>query len=177
MPYLTRGYIQVYTGNGKGKTTAALGLALRAVTHGLSVAFIQFMKSGSEQLAAESIGVHTYRSFGKNHETDGWYSPLKPGEPVPLEILTGWDYAREVIASGTHDLVILDELNVAVYFGFIEVDQVLKTLHTKPVSVEVVSTGRGAPQELIDLADLVTNLTEIKHMYQKGVPARKGIDF
>lgn len=175
--HLTRGYIQIYTGNGKGKTTAALGLALRATKNCYSVAFIQFMKHGGERLCAEHIGLTTYRSFGKNHVTDGWYAPRRPDDPYPAEIVAGWVYAQEVIAAGAHDLVILDEINVALAFNFIATDQVVKNLQNRPTHVEIVCTGRGAPPELIAIADLVTELNEVKHMYRSGVPARRGIDF
>ncbi len=174
---LTHGYIQIYTGTGKGKTTAALGLALRATKSGFSVGFIQFMKYGGEQLCAEHIGLTTYRSFGKNHATDGWYAPRRPGDPYPAEIIAGWAYAQEIIAAGAHDLVILDEINVALAFNFLATDQVIKTVQNRPSHVEIVCTGRSAPPELLAIADLVTELNEVKHMYRSGVPARKGIDF
>jgi cob(I)alamin adenosyltransferase len=173
----TKGYIHVYTGNGKGKTTAALGLALRATKNGYSVAFLQFMKYGGERLCAEHIGVTTYQSFGKNHVTDGWYAPRKPSDPYPPEITAGWDFTQAILVAGAHDLVILDEINVALAYNFIAVDQVIKALRDRPHYVEVVCTGRGAPAELIAIADLVTDLTEVKHMYHAGIPARKGIDF
>lgn len=174
---MTRGYLQVYTGNGKGKTTAALGLALRAVQNGYTVAFIQFMKHHGEETCAHHIGVTTYRSFGKNHVTDGWYTPRKPENPPPPEITEGWRFATETIDAGFHDLVILDELNVALSFDFLSIDQVVKTLQNRPIHVEIICTGRGAPIELVECADLVTDLHEVKHMFRTGVPARKGIDF
>lgn len=174
---LNPGYILVYTGSGKGKTTAAAGLALRATSYELKTAFIQFMKDGSEQRLFTSVPHLTYRAFGKNHEADGWYHPLSQGESIPQEIADGWHYAQEIILGGFYDLVILDEINVALLFNFISHVQFINVLHTKPSHVEIVCTGRGAPKELLDLADLVTEFREEKHMYQKGVAARKGIDF
>lgn len=177
MANITNGYLQIYTGNGKGKTTASLGLALRAITNGFTVAFVQFMKCNSERCCAERIGVTTYRSFGKDHEVSGWYSPRKSNEPIPQEIITGWNFARDIIMNGIYDIVILDEINVALLFNFVETKDLISTLQKRPKHVEIVCTGRGAPQELLDIADLVTCFQEIKHMYQKGVSARKGIDF
>lgn len=177
MTHLQNGYVHVYTGNGKGKTTAALGLALRATKSGYSVAFLQFMKYGGEQICAEHIGVTTYRSFGKNHVTDGWYVPRKQDDPYPPEIVNGWVFAEALITEGAHDLVILDEINVALAFNFLSADRVIRTVQNRPRHVEIVCTGRNAPPELLTVADLVTDLNEVKHMYHNGIPARKGIDF
>lgn len=174
---LNQGYILVYTGNGKGKTTAAAGLALRATSYGLKTAFIQFMKDGNEQRLFTPVPHLTYRAFGRNHETNGWYHPLSHGESTPPEVAEGWHYAKEIIEGGFYDLVILDEINVALLFNFISPIQLINLLQSKPQHVEIVCTGRGAPKELLDLADLVTEFREEKHMYQKGIPARKGIDF
>jgi cob(I)alamin adenosyltransferase len=174
---LTRGYLQVYTGNGKGKTTAALGLALRATVHGLRVAFIQFMKNDNERPCAERIGVAAYRSFGKDHRMAGWYHPRKVDEPAPAEVVTGWDWARELITAGRHDIVILDEINVALAFQFLAVQDVLPVLQQRPAHVEIICTGRAAPPELVAVADLVSEIGEVKHMYHTGVAARRGIDF
>lgn len=177
MNKVKKGYIQLYTGNGKGKTTAALGITLRAASSGFRVCFIQFCKGGHDAPPVQQIKNVDYFCFGKNHEIDGWYKPLKPGEAPPAEITAGWTQTKEIIAQNCHDLIILDELNIALYFGFISLEQVIKTLESRPEQQEIVITGRSAPQALIEAADIVTNMEEVRHIYQKGIPARKGLDF
>jgi cob(I)alamin adenosyltransferase len=170
-----RGYVQVYTGNGKGKTTAALGLGLRASGDGLMVFMLQFMKGRrySEIDAIENIDNFTIVQHGR----DEFVSKKDPAR-IDIDLaLDGFEKAKEVLLSGEYDLVILDELNVAVDFGLIPLDDALKLIKDKPEHVELVLTGRGAPEEFMELADLVTEMREIKHFYQKGVEARKGIEF
>lgn len=170
-----RGYIQVYTGNGKGKTTASLGLGLRASGDGCRVIMIQFMK-GRRYSEIDSVGFlpgFTIEQYGR----DEFVSKEEP-EMVDIELAKrGLERAKEVISKGEHDLVILDEINVAIDFGLVKVDDVLQLAVNKPVGMELILTGRYAPQELIDIADLVTEMREVKHFYQKGVAARKGIEF
>jgi cob(I)alamin adenosyltransferase len=177
MSDIAQSFIQVYTGNGKGKTSAAMGAALRAACHGLPVCFIQFLKGRHDQSSVSCIPNITYLCFGKNHETAGWYSPLQAGQTSPEEIVSGWLQAEKCIHSGTYRLVVLDEINVALNFGYLTVQQVQKTLINRPQSVEIICTGRGAPQELLDMADIATEMIEIHHMYQQGIPARPGFDF
>ena len=172
---LNKGYVQVYTGDGKGKTTAALGLGLRAVGAGLKVYMIQFMKGGisSELKSIANIpsfeilpyGLNTFVSKN-NPKTDDLYLAKK-----------GLDYSKEIINSGKYNVVILDEINVAVNFNLVPLDDVLDIVKNKPKNLELILTGRYAPKELIDLADVVTEMKEIKHVYQKGILARKGIDY
>ncbi|KKT23878.1 MAG: Cob(I)alamin adenosyltransferase [candidate division TM6 bacterium GW2011_GWF2_43_87] len=177
MARLMQGFVQIYTGNGKGKTTAAFGAALRAAGNGFSVAFIQFLKPGTDaQLFAHLPAVH-FRAFGRSHTEAGWYHKRLENELPPREIEEGWAFASETILTSTHDVVIIDELNVALLFDFISVESVIEVLQKRPKNREVIITGRGAPQSLIDLADLVTEMREIKHMYQRGVAARLGIEF
>ncbi|HEY6873530.1 MAG TPA: cob(I)yrinic acid a,c-diamide adenosyltransferase [Geobacteraceae bacterium] len=173
---LTQGQIQVYTGNGKGKTTAALGLALRAAGRELMVCMIQFMKGGGpygEHLAAPRLAPYlTIVQTGR----EGWVNRENPDpEDVRLahEALT---MAERALTEGRYDLVILDEINGAVSFGLIGVDEVIALLARKPVAVEVVLTGRNAHERVIEAADLVTEMREIKHYYKAGVPARIGIE-
>jgi len=172
---LARGYIQVYTGNGKGKTTASLGLALRAVGRGLRVCFFQFIKGGGqygEHLAAEKLApLLTVIQTGR----PGWVNTkdITEDRRVAQEALT---QAGQLLTSGDFDLFICDEINGAVSFGLIDVQQVLDLISSKPARVELVLTGRNAHEQVIAAADLVTEMCEIKHYYAAGVPARIGIE-
>jgi cob(I)alamin adenosyltransferase len=170
----TTGRIQVYTGDGKGKTTAALGLALRAAGAGLRVFIAQFVKGMrySELDAldrfAELIEV---RQFG----IDGFIV----GEPKPEDVAaarSGLAASRDILVAGEHRLVVLDEANIATHFGLIAVDELLALIDAKPPHVELVVTGRRADPRLVERADLVTEMREVKHYYAAGVPARRGIE-
>jgi cob(I)alamin adenosyltransferase len=170
-----RGYVQVYTGNGKGKTTASLGLGLRASGDGLKVYMVQFMKGRrySEINAIEKIENFTISQHGR----DEFVSKEDP-EQIDIDLAReGFEKAREILLSGDFDMVILDELNVAVDFGLIPVEDAVDLIKAKPDHVELVLTGRGAPSEFIEMADLVTEMKEVKHFYQRGVEARKGIEY
>lgn len=173
---LTQGRTQVYTGDGKGKTTAALGLALRAVGRGLKVSMIQFIKGGGaygEHLAAARLAPQLVI-----HQTgrDGWIRRDRlDAEDLRIAAET-LAQARQTLAAGEHDLVILDEINGAAWFGLIEVDDILALIAAKPPHVELVLTGRNADARVIAAADLVTEMVEIKHYYRQGVPARVGIE-
>jgi cob(I)alamin adenosyltransferase len=173
---LSPGLIQVYTGDGKGKTTCALGLALRAVGQGFKVYMVQFMKgrdTGELRAAGRLAPDFTIRSFGRPGLVN-----LKSPAPEDLELVQeAWDLARQVIRTGDHDLVILDEINLALAYGFIPWDEAVQSLKQRPPWVEVILTGRAAPLELIALADLVTEMTPLKHYYLDGVPARRGIEW
>lgn len=170
------GMVQVYTGDGKGKTTASLGLALRASGHGLKVYIIQFMKGWPFYGELESVkhlpGV-TLRQFGR----PDFVSKENPDPEDVRQARDALEHAREVVVSGEYDLVILDEVNVALEFGLINLADVLSLLDQRPPRVELVLTGRWAPRELISRADLVTEMLAIKHPYNDGVQARKGIEF
>lgn len=173
---LDRGQVQVYTGNGKGKTTAALGLAFRACGRGMKVCFIQFMKGGGpygEHLSAEKLApLLTFLPFGR----EGWVNRENP-DPEDIHLAhEALRKAADVLASGEYDLVILDEVNGAVNFGLISVEDLLEVLQARPDSVELVLTGRNADERIIEAADLVTEMREIKHYYKAGVPARTGIE-
>jgi cob(I)alamin adenosyltransferase len=174
---LSRGLIQVYTGDGKGKTTCALGLALRAVGQGFKAYMVQFMKgreTGEVKAAAARLSPDlTLRPFGRP-------GLVKLQDPAPEDLALvreAWDLARQVILAGEHDLVILDEINLALTFNLVPRAEVLQTLRERPLWVEVVLTGRQAPPELIELADLVTEMRPVKHYYAAGVPARRGIEW
>ena len=171
---MKKGKIQIYTGNGKGKTTAALGLALRAAGAGLSVFIGQFIKRGYyseiDALARlnDSITVRQYGSgtFIRN-------------QPRPEEIESaceGLDEITAILKSNQYDVVILDEACMALHFNLFPVSSMIKALESRNQNIEVIITGRNAPRELIDMADLVTEMKEIKHYYRQGVKARKGIE-
>jgi cob(I)alamin adenosyltransferase len=173
---LHQGYVQVYTGNSKGKTTAALGLALRAVGRGFRVCMIQFIKGGGpygEHLAAARLAPElTIIQTGRA----GWVNKNNPDPEDRRLAVEAFALARRAVTAGEYELVILDEINGAVGFGLIEVEDVLDLIRHKPPQVELVLTGRNADQRVIDAADLVTEMREIKHYYSAGVPAREGIE-
>jgi cob(I)alamin adenosyltransferase len=171
-----KGMIQIYTGTGKGKTTAALGLALRAIGHGQKVFIIQFMKGDEktgELLSAEKLAPSlTIQPVGREG-----FIVKDHIDPIDLRYAQqGMDLAREVIKNGAHDILILDEINVAVSFGLIPTQEVLQLLDKKPAGMELVLTGRYAPPEFLERADLVTEMKNIKHYYEKGVPNRVSIE-
>ncbi|NLI96037.1 MAG: cob(I)yrinic acid a,c-diamide adenosyltransferase [Synergistaceae bacterium] len=174
-PVLEKGLLQVYTGNGKGKTTAALGLALRMSGHGGRVAVIQFMKGWDFYGEIEALK----RIPGLRHERTGTPDYVRRGQESPVdrsEAKRGLDLARECLG-GEFDLVVLDELNVVLDFGLLELEPVMELLRSRPPHVEVLVTGRGAPQALLEAADLVTEMREVRHPYTKGVVSRRGIDY
>jgi cob(I)alamin adenosyltransferase len=171
---LSRGYVQVYTGDGKGKTTAALGLALRASGHGMRTYIGQFMK-GQDYGELHTLREHPYITI----EQYGDPRCIRREEITPEHVAQarqGLERARKVMLSGQYDIIVLDEVNVAIWFGLLSVDDVLAFLDQRPEHIEVILTGRHAPQELIERADLVTEMQEVKHYYQRGVTARKGIE-
>lgn len=171
------GLIQVYTGEGKGKSTAAFGLSLRAAGWGLHTAIVQFMKNGEgygEIKAFSDQPLINVFSFGGG-------KLLKKGEPPPAEELRyarkAMEKAKELLADKSVDILILDELTNAIYFDLISEAESLQLLAEKRPDQEVVITGRNAPPVLLNLADLVTEMKEVKHPYRKGVHARRGIEY
>jgi len=173
---LSKGLIQVYTGDGKGKTTCALGLALRAVGQGFKVYIVQFLKgrdTGEARAAARLAPDLTLRSFGRPVPIN-FKSPALEDLDLAREAL---DRARELIASGDHDLVILDEINLALTYGLVPLKELLEMLEKRPPWVEMVLTGRQAPPELLAQADLVTKMRPVKQYYEAGVSARRGIEW
>jgi len=173
---LTQGLIQVYTGNGKGKTTCALGVALRAAGQGFKVYIIQFMKgrqTGESCSVARLAPEVTLLYFGR----PGLINLRAPAPEDLALVKEGWVLARQVLAAGEHDLVILDEINLALSHHLIPLEEALAALRARPPWVEVVLTGRQAPPELVELADLVTEMRPLKHYYQAGIKARRGIEW
>ena len=168
------GLIQIYTGRGKGKTTAALGLAMRAAGHGFKIAIVHFMKiwNYGEVKSLEKLGIDLFR-YGTTELID-------PKNPSPIDFEQAnkaIEKAEELVEKGNYDILILDEINVAVDFNLIPLKRVVDLLDKKPDNLELVITGRNCPEELIERADLVSIIDEIKHPYNKGLEARKGIEF
>lgn len=184
----SRGYVQVYTGDGKGKTTAAIGLAVRALGAGINVYFAQFIKGGKyseigmlemlERAAEEhrgdnagKIGKIVCKQYG-----EGCFITREPEASDRAAAHRGLDEVRRIVQSGEYQLVVLDEANVAVALGLLDAADLVALADEKPDDVELVFTGRNAPPTLIDRADLVTEMREIKHYYRQGVRARRGIE-
>jgi cob(I)alamin adenosyltransferase len=171
------GYVQVYTGDGKGKTTASLGLVCRAAGYGHRSCIVSFLKGdpnyGELRFIREHMPMVDYHLAGRMNFVD-------PNDPAPEDVAIaaeGMDRAREAIASGEYHLVVLDEINVAANLGLVAEDDVLALLEQRPTHVEVVLTGRDAPERFVDRADLVTEMRMVKHFYEAGIPARRGIEF
>lgn len=168
-----RGLIHIYTGNGKGKTTAAIGLAVRATGRNLKVAFIQFIKGVQ---SGELMFMDKFKAFDIVQTGAGNYRS-KSKEQLRNEAQETLSYAENVITGDEYDMVILDEICVALQENFINIQQVLDLLDKKPRRLELILTGRNAPQELIGQAELVTEMHMIKHPYNEGIAARPGIEF
>lgn len=171
---LSSGYIHIYTGNGKGKTSAALGLAFRAAGSGLRTMMIQFMKglpTGETDAAAKTGGLITIERYGSTRLCRPDDGSLEEHRGYAAR---GYARAREIITDGTHDIVVLDEIITAVKFGLLSDEAVIALIRSKPATMELVLTGRGASEELTRSADLVTEMKEIKHYYNAGVPPREG---
>ena len=171
----TRSLVLVNTGEGKGKSTAAFGVALRARARSWPVAVVQFLKSDDwvtgEQIMAESLGIDFW-SLGEGFTWDS--ADLGRDEAVAAE---AWRHGRAVISAGNHRLVVLDEITYPVNWGWINAAEVAEAIESRPREVSVVLTGRDAPDWMIDLADTVTEMGKVKHPYDSGVVAKKGIDF
>jgi cob(I)alamin adenosyltransferase len=170
-----KGLIQVYTGNGKGKTTAALGQALRAVGRNMKVLIIQFMKKWDygEIHSISRIPNMTLKTFG----TQKFIIKGKAEKKDYEEAKNAFQAGIQGVYSGEYDMVIFDELNMALYFNLLDLNRVITKLKEKPKNVEVIITGRMAPNEMITIADLVTEMKEIKHPFKNGVKARVGIEY
>ncbi|MBE3571374.1 MAG: cob(I)yrinic acid a,c-diamide adenosyltransferase [Moorella humiferrea] len=173
---LEKGLVQVYTGDAKGKTTAAFGLALRACGHGLKVLIVQFMKTpdyGEHKAFRRLLPEVEVKTFGRKG-----FIHREGARPEDYEqARAALAYAREAVLSGRIDILILDEINNALYFGLLAEDEVLTFLKERPPQVEVILTGRNAPAGIVAAADLVTEMRQIKHPYEKGIKARKGIEY
>lgn len=170
------GLVQIFTGDGKGKTSAALGVAMRASGHGLRVHITFFMKGDypyGEQTVLALLPGTTVARFGQREFVDP--ANVKPEEEEQAR--QALENARRAVFSGEYDLVIMDEINVAAAWKLIDVDEVIQLIRQKPDNVELILTGRYADKSIIEMADLVTEMTEIKHPYRTGILSRKGIDY
>jgi cob(I)alamin adenosyltransferase len=169
------GLLVVYTGKGKGKTTAALGIVFRALGRGIPVAVVQFIKGKwktGEASMAENLPHLTFLVMGRGFT---WESDDISRDKEAAQ--KAWQKAAELIAEGRHPVVVLDELTYVINYDFVSLQEIVSVLRARPEHVHVVVTGRNAPDELIELADLVTEMKSIKHPYEKGIPAQPGIDF
>lgn len=171
----TQGFIQIYTGNGKGKTTAALGAALRAIGAGKKVFFAQFVKS---QIYSEIEACNKYLpNITTKQYGNSCFIFREPAPEDAQAAQEGLKEVAEIIRSAKYDVVVLDEANIALHYNFFTVEELINMIKEKPQATEIIITGRNAPKKLIEVADLVTEMKEIKHYYQKGVKARKGIEY
>ena len=176
MSKLNQGYIQIYTGNGKGKSTAAIGQAVRAAGFGLKTYIAQFMKEYpyNELISLKHLSEWiTIEQFGGD---DFVYKKEPPGKIEIDKAHRGLASAKARMMSGKYDIIILDEICVSIYFGLFSDEEILTFMKLKPENVELILTGRYCPEKLLDKADLVTEMKEIKHYYEKGVTSRKGIE-
>ena len=173
---IEKGLIMVHTGKGKGKSTAAMGLAIRAIGHGMKVGIVQFVKgvwvTGERDVLDKFPDLVTIKAMGDGFtwETQDRVRDIKAAE-------TAWAMAQEMIADEAYAMVILDELNIVLRYDYIPIAGVIETLKAKPEDLHVIITGRNAKEELIDIADLVTEMTLIKHPFRSGVKAQAGIEF
>jgi cob(I)alamin adenosyltransferase len=167
--------VLVNTGDGKGKTTAALGTLMRARARGWRTCVVQFMKSGDwkvgEEQSARALGVDWW-TLGDGFTWDA--GDLSESEAVARE---AWRHAREIISSGEYEMVLLDEITYPMNFGWIDTAEVARVLRDRPETTNVILTGRDAPQQIIDVADTVTEMRKVKHPFDRGVQARRGIDY
>ncbi len=174
------GLTVVYTGDGKGKTTAAVGLTVRAVGNGMRVFFLQFIKgqwkSGEREILRSLPGVDL-EVTGRGFTIEGLRNPNIPMEDHAAAAAHGWQVAQHIVHSGGYDVVVLDEVLGAVTAGLVPLDELLELVRTRPNEVHLVLTGRGAPGELIEIADLVSNVQPIKHPFDRGIKAQRGIEF
>lgn len=172
---MKQGYIQIYTGKGKGKTTASMGVIIRSLAAGYRVYFGQFLKRGEyneikslKKLGGDMITIEQYGYGGElSHIDEDMYKKAAQ---------EGLKKAFDVVKSGLYDLIVLDEINVAAHFKYIDVEDVLKLISSRPQTCELILTGRYADERVMEKADLVTEMKNIKHYYEKGVPARDGIE-
>jgi len=176
MNKLEQGFIQIYTGNGKGKTTAAIGQAVRAAGLGLKTYIAQFMKEFPYSELNSLKHLKNWITIEQFCGDEFVYKKELPGEEDLAKARKGLRTAKEKMLSGEYDLIILDEAIVATYFKLIETAELIEIINLKPEKVELILTGRYCPKELVELADLVTDMEEVKHYYQKGIKSRRGIE-
>lgn len=173
-PARVKSIVLVNTGDGKGKSTAAFGMMIRAVARGWNVCVVQFLKSGQWKVGEEQVG----RQLGVDWWAigDGFTWNSKDMDETEARAREAWETAAEKIASGDYNFVLLDEITYAMNYGWIDTAEVVDALRARPSHVNVVATGRDAPAELVEIADTVTEMTKVKHAFDKGVRAMRGID-
>lgn len=176
MPDLKQGFVQIYTGNGKGKTTAALGQALRAAGAGFKTYIIQFMKEYSYSELISLKNLNEWITIEQKGNDDFVYKKELPSEEEKSGAREALKKTQDLMLSHAYNLIILDEVLVAVYFKLLTAKEIVSFIKNRPEDVELILTGRYCPEEIIELADLVTEMKEVKHYYTKGVLSRKGID-
>jgi len=174
-PEVAKSLVVLNTGNGKGKSTAAFGVMLRGLARGWNVAVVQFVKSGDWNVGEEKMG----RELGVDWHNEGegftWNSDdLDKDKAIAQK---GWSVARDLIMAGQHQLILLDELTYLLNWGWIEPEPVYETIRDRPESVSLVITGRDAPEGLIEVADTVSEIVSVKHAFERGIIAKKGIDY
>ena len=173
---IEKGLLIVHTGKGKGKSTAAMGLATRAIGNGMKVGIVQFVKgvweTGERVVLDRFPELCTIKAMGEGFTWD-----TQDRQRDIAAARAAWDYAKELIADPSYRMVILDELNIVLRYDYLPLDEVLETLRSKPEDLHVVVTGRNAKEPLIELADLVTEMTQVKHPFRSGVKAQIGIEF
>ena len=179
-PRERRGLTIVYTGDGKGKTTAAVGLVVRAVGNRFRVCFIQFIKgqwkSGERSVLASLPGVDL-EVTGRGFTIEGLRNPNISMEEHAAAAASGWQRAKQVVTTGSYDVVVLDEILGAVHAGLVPLGELLEMVRTKPPELHLVLTGRNAPAELVEAADLVSEVRPVKHPFDQGIKAQRGIEF
>ena len=173
------GLLIIYTGNGKGKTSAAMGTAFRAVGQGMKVLMVQFIKGSwhyGELESAKMLGEERFQiiPMGRGFVKVG----KEELDPADVEMVRrAWEYGKEKLFAGQHELLVFDEINYAIHYGMLPAEEVAEALARRPEKVHVILTGRNAHSSLVELADLVTEMKEIKHPFQKGILAQRGIDY
>ncbi|MFX1486811.1 MAG: cob(I)yrinic acid a,c-diamide adenosyltransferase [Promethearchaeota archaeon] len=173
---LKEGFVHVYTGDGKGKTTTAFGLAMRAIGHGYSVNIIQYLKGEyeyGEVKASKYLPNLEVKRFG----TLDFVNPEEKSDTDVEQARKAFDYSREVVMSEKWDIVILDEINVALDFGLFKIEEVLDLIEKKPKKVELILTGRYAPSQIVRAGDIVTYMRQVKHVFSRGIGPREGVDY
>jgi cob(I)alamin adenosyltransferase len=170
-----RSLVLVNTGEGKGKSTAAFGVVMRALARDWRVCVIQFIKSGKWKVGEEAVGRRLGVEWLKGGDGFTWESPDL--DESRGRAIAAWALAAAAIAGGEYQLVVLDEITYPITYGWIELDEVISAIRDRPEHVNIVATGRNAPEALIELADTVTEMTKVKHAYDRGITARRGIDF
>ena len=175
---MKKGLIQVYTGPGKGKSTAAIGQAVRAAGHGLRVGLVTFFKDPEvfgygEYKSLEKLGIKTFL-FAKKHPH--FYKELD-ADDVRRQCAAGLEFIKELFTDRSWDMLVLDEINIAIRDGFLKEEEVLSLMEAKPEKLELVLTGRGATRKIVEKADLVSEVREVKHPYRQGIKSRKGVEY